>query len=177
MTAQTPANRPLAVNEAKLVQDWMLELVPGDGAAVGNKTLKQRLDHKAERHDFIITDQDYWSVREDLIARGKLQKGSGRGGSVFRFDKNWKVSTPDSETDDQYSWEDLEEPVSDSPESLEKLRSRLLDLSARNRLLNFSHARSKRFARIIDELPDQLFESLTSEQTMRFAPVPEPTER
>lgn len=177
MTAQTPANRPLAVNEAKLVQDWMLELVPGDGAAVGNKTLKQRLDHKAERHDFIITDQDYWSVREDLIARGKLQKGSGRGGSVFRFDKNWKASTTESETDDQYSWEDLEEPVSDSPESLEKLRSRLLDLSARNRLLNFSHARSKRFARIIDELPDQLFESLTSELTMRFAPVPEPTER
>ncbi|MGH1449666.1 MAG: DUF4011 domain-containing anti-phage protein Hhe [Pseudomonadaceae bacterium] len=177
MTAQTPANRPLTVNEAKLVQDWMLALVPGDGAAVGNKTLKQRLDHKAELHDFIITDEDYWSVREDLIARGKLQKGSGRGGSVFRIDKNWKASDPESETDDQYSWEDLEEPASDSPESLEKLRSRLLDLSARNRLLNFSHARSKRFARIIDELPDQLFESLTTEQTMRFAPVPEPTER
>ena len=71
---------------------------------------------------------------------------------------------------------DLDEPV-DSPESLERLRSRLLDLSARNRLLNFSHARSKRFARIIDELPDHLFETLTDEQAMRFAPVPDPTEK
>lgn len=177
MTAQPPANRPLAVNERTLIQDWILELVPGDGAAVGNKTLKQRLDHRAELHDLVVTDEDYWSLREDLIALGKLQKGSGRGGSVFRFDKNWKADRQQSEVDNQSSWEDLEEPASDSPESLEKLRSRLLDLSARNRLLNFSHARSKRFARIIDELPDQLFESLTSEQTMRFAPVPEPTER
>ncbi|TWI55065.1 AAA domain-containing protein [Pseudomonas duriflava] len=61
--------------------------------------------------------------------------------------------------------------------NLERLRSRLLDLSARNRLLSFSHARSKRFVRVIDELPDQLFEALTSERSMRFAPVPEPTEK
>ena len=141
MTAQPPANRPLAVNERTLIQDWILELVPGDGAAVGNKTLKQRLDHRAELHDLVVTDEDYWSLREDLIALGKLQKGSGRGGSVFRFDKNWKADRQQSEVDNQSSWEDLEEPASDSPESLEKLRSRLLDLSARNRLLNFSHAR------------------------------------
>ncbi|GAB3382576.1 DUF4011 domain-containing anti-phage protein Hhe [Azotobacter armeniacus] len=63
------------------------------------------------------------------------------------------------------------------PASLEKLRSRLLDLSARNRLLNFSHARSKRFVRVIDELPDQLFAKLTEEKSMRFAAVPEPTEK
>ncbi|WP_407362410.1 DUF4011 domain-containing protein [Pseudomonas luteola] len=60
--------------------------------------------------------------------------------------------------------------------NLERLRSRLLDLSARNRLLNFSHARSKRFVRVIDELPDQLFEMLLSERSMRFAAVPEPTQ-
>lgn len=177
MTAQTPANRPLAANERMLVQEWMLELVPGDGSTVGNKTLRNRLDQKAERNDFTISDDDYWSIRDELISQGKLQKGSGRGGSVFRFDKNWKPSQQESETESEHSWEDLEAPASDSPESLEKLRSRLLDLSAKNRLLNFSHARSKRFARIIDELPDQLFESLTSEQAMRFAPVPEPTER
>jgi len=177
MTAQSSANRPLTADERKLVQAWILDLVPGDGAAVGNKTLRQRLDQKAELNDFTIGDDDYWSIRDDLISQGKLQKGSGRGGSVFRFDKNWKPSKQESEAESEYSWEDLDEPASDSPESLEKLRSRLLDLSARNRLLNFSHARSKRFVRIIDELPDQLFESLTGEQTMRFAPVPEPTER
>ncbi|MCP1621504.1 DUF4011 domain-containing anti-phage protein Hhe [Pseudomonas nitroreducens] len=176
MTVQSPASRPLTVNERKLVQDWILDLVPGDGAAVGNKTLKQRLEQKAELHDFAVSDEEYWSIREELIVRGKLQKGSGRGGSVFRFDSKWKPS-PQQTVDEQTNWEDLDEPASDSPESLEKLRSRLLDLSARNRLLNFSHARSKRFARIIDELPDQLFELLTNDQTMRFAPVPEPTER
>ena len=177
MTVQSPASRPLTVNERKLVQDWILDLVPGDGAAVGNKTLKQRLEQKAELHDFAVTDEDYWLIREELIARGKLQKGSGRGGSVFRFDTNWKPSAQQTSIYEQSNWEDLDEPASDSPESLEKLRSRLLDLSARNRLLNFSHARSKRFARIIDELPDHLFETLTTDQTMRFAPVPEPTER
>jgi very-short-patch-repair endonuclease/DNA polymerase III delta prime subunit len=61
--------------------------------------------------------------------------------------------------------------------NLERLRSRLLDLSARNRLLNFSHTRSKRFVRVIDELPDQLFEMLISERSMRFAAIPEPTEK
>ena len=177
MTVQSPASKPLTVNERKLVQDWILELVPGDGAAVGNKTLMARLEQKAELHDFTLTDDDYWSIRDGLVAQGKLNKGSGRGGSVFRFDESWQPGAVESDNDEQPDWEDLEEPASDSPESLEKLRSRLLDLSARNRLLNFSHARSKRFVRIIDELPNHLFETLTDEQAMRFAPIPEPTER
>lgn len=177
MTVQSPASRPLTVNERKLVQDWILDLVPGDGAAVGNKTLKQRLEQKAELHDFAVTDEDYWSIREELIIQGKLQKGSGRGGSVLRFDSTWEPSAQQAAIDEQSNWEDLDDLATDSPESLEKLRSRLLDLSARNRLLSFSHTRSKRFARIIDELPNHLFETLTADQAMRFAPVPEPTER
>lgn len=177
MTVQSSASRPLTANERKLVKDWILDLVPGDGAAIGNKTLKQRLEQRAEPHDFAVSDDDYWSVREELIAQGSLQKGSGRGGSVYRIDSSWRPSNQPPTLDEASNWEDLDDAPSDSPESLEKLRSRLLDLSARNRLLNFSHARSKRFARIIDELPDHLFETLTAEQTMRFAPVPEPTER
>lgn len=177
MTVQSPAGRPLTVNERKLVQDWILDLVPGDGAAVGNRALKQRLEQKAELHDFAVTDEDYWSIREELVAKGKLRKGGDRDGSVSRFDGGWKPSTQQVSVDELTSWELGEGPSCDSPESLEKLRSRLLDLSARNRLLNFSHARSKRFARIIDELPNHLFETLTTDQAMRFAPVPEPTER
>ncbi|MDH1261346.1 DUF4011 domain-containing anti-phage protein Hhe [Pseudomonas sp. GD03944] len=177
MTEQSPTSQSLTANERKLVQDWVLELVPGDGTAVGNKTLKQRLEQKAELHDFAVSDEDYWSIREELITQGRLQKGSGRGGSVFRFDNTWGSSSQLASVDEQSRWEDLDDLATDSPESLEKLRSRLLDLSARNRLLNFSHARSKRFARIIDELPDHLFETLTADQPMRFAPVPEPTER
>ncbi|WP_426153678.1 DUF4011 domain-containing anti-phage protein Hhe [Pseudomonas sp. DC3000-4b1] len=177
MTVVSPASRPLTVNERKLVQGWILELVPGNGVAVGNKTLKLRLDQKAELHDFALSDEDYWALRDELIANGRLNKGSGRGGSVSRLDSNWQPPKQAPDASEPATWEDLDEPAGDSPESLEKLRSRLLDLSARNRLLNFSHARSKRFARIIDELPDHLFETLTGEDVMRFAPVPEPTER
>lgn len=54
------------------MQDWILDLVPGDGTAVGNKTLKQRLEQKADLYDFAVTDEDYWSIREDLIALCKL---------------------------------------------------------------------------------------------------------
>ena len=42
-------------------------------------------------------------------------------------------------------------------QNLEKLRKKLLNLSARNRLLNFKHTKSSSL-RIIDEVPNQLFE-------------------
>jgi len=58
--------------------------------------------------------------------------------------------------------------------ALESLRMRLLDLTARNRLINFRHTK-KGSLRIIDELPDQLVETLLSETEMSFLPVPEPT--
>lgn len=58
--------------------------------------------------------------------------------------------------------------------ALENLRTRLLDLSIRNRLLNYRHGRTGNL-RIVDELPDQLHELLLSEQELRFLPVPEPT--
>lgn len=58
--------------------------------------------------------------------------------------------------------------------ALENLRMRLLDLTGRNRLINFRHTK-KGSLRIIDELPDQLVATLLAENEMRFIPVPEPT--
>ncbi len=72
--------------------------------------MKQRLDQKAELHDFNITDEDYWSVREELIKVGGLQKGSGRGGSVFRFDSSWRPENHQSATEGDGNWDDLDEP-------------------------------------------------------------------
>ena len=43
--------------------------------------------------------------------------------------------------------------------ALENLRNRLLDLTTRNRLINFRHTRGASL-RVIDELPDQLTETL-----------------
>jgi len=43
-------------------------------------------------------------------------------------------------------------------DALQPIRNRLLDLTGRNRLLNFKHGRSG-FIRVIDEMPDQLAEN------------------
>ncbi len=57
---------------------------------------------------------------------------------------------------------------------LDDLRKRLLDLTRRNRLLNFRHTKGMSL-RVIDELPNQLVETLFSDTEMKFEPVPEPT--
>ncbi|MCI5143255.1 MAG: DUF4011 domain-containing protein, partial [Candidatus Electrothrix sp. ATG1] len=58
--------------------------------------------------------------------------------------------------------------------ALENLRLRLLDLTARNRLVNFRHTKNASL-RVIDELPNQLTEKLLSDKELRFLPVPYPT--
>lgn len=61
-------------------------------------------------------------------------------------------------------------------QALGNLRMRLLDLTARNRLINFRHTKGGSL-RVIDELPNQLLETLLAETEMRFAAIPEPTEK
>jgi hypothetical protein len=58
--------------------------------------------------------------------------------------------------------------------ALENLRKRLLDLTARNRLINFRHTK-RGSLRIIDALPNQLVATLLAETEIRFLPVLEPT--
>ena len=60
-------------------------------------------------------------------------------------------------------------------ESLELMRKKLLDLTARNRLLNFPIAQKGSALRIIDEVPNQLCEELLAERELKFKPVPSPT--
>jgi len=57
--------------------------------------------------------------------------------------------------------------------ALLKVRQKLLDLSKRNRLLNFKE--TVRSIRIIDELPDQVFSTLVTEtKNMAIIPIEEP---
>lgn len=56
--------------------------------------------------------------------------------------------------------------------ALENLRSKLLDLTAHNPLLNYHHGRSSRYIRVVDELPGQIVKTLLDGKPMRFAPVP-----
>ena len=59
--------------------------------------------------------------------------------------------------------------------SLQSVRKKLLDLTGRNQLLNYKHPKAS-CVRIVDELPDQLFEELQRGREFTFVPVPEPTE-
>jgi len=65
-------------------------------------------------------------------------------------------------------------PNNFATDSLENLRRRLLDLTARNRLLSFTHGRQGNI-RVIDELPDELHRMLLSEEELRFQAIPDPT--
>lgn len=60
-------------------------------------------------------------------------------------------------------------------DSLGAIRKRLLDLSGRNSLLNFKHPKTS-CVRIIDELPNQIYDELLNGKKFIFIPVPEPTE-
>jgi very-short-patch-repair endonuclease len=66
--------------------------------------------------------------------------------------------------------------------ALEKLRIKLLDLTNRNRLLNFRFSEtSRKLVRVVDELPDELFRRLCDESVpakkLFFAPLPELEDR
>src|SRR5438132_11827245 len=65
------------------------------------------------------------------------------------------------------------QPPNPTREGLEQLRKRLLDLTRRNKLLSFRHG-AKSCLRVVDELPDELFNHLKDETKLVFKPVPEP---
>lgn len=56
---------------------------------------------------------------------------------------------------------------------LEKIRTRLLDLTNRNKLLNFRHSTVSTM-RVVNVHPDAVFRKLIDGQKMSFLPVPEP---
>lgn len=56
---------------------------------------------------------------------------------------------------------------------LERMRARLLDLSARTPLLNYSHPRAKSL-RIVDEVPALVLTSLVTNGGFRFSPLESP---
>lgn len=56
---------------------------------------------------------------------------------------------------------------------LERLRKRLLDLSANNKLLNYRHPTGSSL-RLVDEVPSQVFARLEGGGEMTFVPLPDP---
>src|SRR6185369_3180389 len=62
-------------------------------------------------------------------------------------------------------------PRDDAPRRvLERMRMRLLDLSARNPLLNYAHPRASSL-RIVDEVPTVVLDALIANRAYRFASI------
>ena len=53
----------------------LLDLVPPDGTFIGNTTLQRRSK----------LGKGYWKVQKELVSKGVLTRGKGRGGSVARL--------------------------------------------------------------------------------------------
>lgn len=74
------------------------------------------------------------------------------------------------------------QPIQPTPPSsafvagLDKVRTRLLDLTLANRLIHFKHS-PRSSLRVIDELPDVLFTRLMDGDELQLVPVPEPPPR
>ena len=60
--------------------------------------------------------------------------------------------------------------------ALERVRKRLLDLSANNPLLNYRHPKASSL-RVVDEVPAQVFERLVDGSRFTFASLPDPERR
>ncbi|MDP4301850.1 site-specific DNA-methyltransferase [Leptothrix discophora] len=62
----------------------LLDLLPVDGSNLGNGQLQTRWITAAAAAGEDVTEADFTALREDLVARGKVVKGRGRGGSTGR---------------------------------------------------------------------------------------------
>ncbi|MCX7562162.1 site-specific DNA-methyltransferase [Xanthomonadaceae bacterium XH05] len=63
------------------LQRALLELLPADGSSVGNLSLREKIPVRLGR---AISDDEYFSARDALVAEGIIATGRGRGGSVRR---------------------------------------------------------------------------------------------
>jgi hypothetical protein len=87
----------------------LFELIPLNGDPIGNKAVRTKL---------AWDDEKYWKIRNDLVVKGIISTGMGRGGSVYRLiDVSLPPAelTPILEGEGDYALEkSLYDPVSDS---------------------------------------------------------------
>jgi hypothetical protein len=70
----------------------LYELTPNDGKTITNASVRDAL--RAQFPDDDIAQEDYWDLRNSLIADGKLETARGRGGSVRRVPAEVTIETP-----------------------------------------------------------------------------------
>lgn len=83
----------MADKRQEQLEQLLLSLLPLDGSTVGNGQLLTRWTQAAASAGEAVTEADFTSVREALLARQMVVKGKGRGGSTARA----SAAAPDSE--------------------------------------------------------------------------------
>lgn len=78
------------------LRELVLQQVPTDGTAIGNKALLEKLAQAGAG----IDEDHYQRIREALLAEGLLRSGRGRGGSVMRAQAALPSSGSENEHDD-----------------------------------------------------------------------------
>ena len=66
------------------LQQCLLDLLPANGSMVGNGSLLAQWTQAAMAAGLAVTAEDFSGLREDLVSRGLVVKGKGRGGSTCR---------------------------------------------------------------------------------------------
>lgn len=67
---------------AKRIKELFLSLLPADGATIGNSSLRQLITSKLAAEGITVSEDDYWQTHAQLVERGAVLTGKGRGGSV-----------------------------------------------------------------------------------------------
>ena len=66
------------------LQQCLLDLLPANGSMVGNGSLLAQWTQAALAAGLTVTAEEFTTLREDMVARGLVVKGKGRGGSTGR---------------------------------------------------------------------------------------------
>lgn len=79
------------MNQEEKNELWqaILELVPADGSTIGNISLMDEM----RAYGINVSSDDYHSVKNEMVEKGLLGKGRGRGGAVYRKGKPDQEST------------------------------------------------------------------------------------
>lgn len=80
--------------DVQALRELILQLVPGDGSAIGNQALM------AELQDYLpeLTDAKYHAAKDALVVEGMLMKERGRGGSVSRMGSEPRMASAATQT-------------------------------------------------------------------------------
>ncbi len=76
----------LTPEEILNLKPLLLSFIPDDGSVIGNTTLRILFIDRVKREDNIdLHDDDYWTLRNELLQEGKIKKGLVMGVSVTKI--------------------------------------------------------------------------------------------